>query len=307
MIYIKTHYISIAIPNCGSFSIVDLVQDVMNFKELQQAVDYIADYFNITDGAIKGFGKKVKPQVIDREPPKKKEIDFNEKLLEYDDYILNSFIQYHAVEWLSEGISDEAMSKYEISFDLVSNSIIIPHRDIENRLVGIRQRNLDKRQVEVLKRKYVPHNHYTNKITYRHSLGKNLYGVNINKEEIRESKKCIIWESEKSTLLMDSYYGENPSVSVGGSSISDFQLNILKNLGVRDIYVFFDYETDMEKWEKKMEKIYNKIINWGFDCYYIPNEIKGRYLNEKDSPIDKGKDVFEILLKSSIKYEIELT
>ena len=54
------------------------------------------------------------------------------------------FLDYHAVEWLYEGISDETMNKYEIKFDLDSEGIIIPHRDKDGRLIGIRQRNLNK-------------------------------------------------------------------------------------------------------------------------------------------------------------------
>lgn len=286
--------------NCGSFSLLDLVQNVMQFETLQESIDFIAEYFNLYR-VQRGFGRREKPKP--REIPKKKEVDYNEVLTEYDNGILNTFLDYHAVEWLYEGISNETMNKYEIKFDLDSEGIIIPHRDKDGRLIGIRQRNLNKRQLE-LKRKYVPYTSSRNRVTYKHSLGKNLYGLNINKEKITENKMCVIWESEKSVLKMDSIYGNNPSVCVGGSSISEYQLNLLKVLGCECVYIAFDNELDDDKWEKKMIKIYEKIINFGFKCFMV-KDWEQKYLDEKDSPIDKGKEVWKILINQSREYLVD--
>ena len=219
VICLKILYIFIAIPNCGSFSLLDLVQNVMQFETLQESIDFIAEYFNLYR-VQRGFGRREKPKP--REIPKKKEIDYNEVLAEYDSSILNTFLDYHAVEWLFEGITNETMNKYEIKFDLDSEGIIIPHRDKDGRLIGIRQRNLNKKQLE-LGRKYVPYVSPRSRIIYRSSLGKNLYGLHINKEKIKEYKMCVIFESEKSVLKMHSFYNENPSVCVGGSSVNDYQ------------------------------------------------------------------------------------
>ncbi len=287
--------------NCGNFSILDLVQDVMNFETLQESVDFIADYFNIGI-ATRGFGRKARPPIVSR-PIIKKEINFDEKLLEYDNHILNTFVNYYPIEWLREDISKETMDKFNILFSMEDCSIIIPHYDIDNRLVGIRQRNLSEYQLK-LGRKYVPFTSMRSRITYKHQLGRNAYGIHINKESIIKSKKCMIWESEKSVLKMDSYFGENSSIAVGGSSISPYQLNLLKTLGVKDIYMCFDYEKNNQGWEKKMNKIYNKIIEWGFNCYYMRNEDMEKYLNEKDSPIDKGEENFKILFSLMEKFEL---
>ena len=59
--------------NCGSFSILDLVQEVMNFETLQDSIDFIADFFNIST-TPKGFGRKNRP-IIERPKPIKKEIN----------------------------------------------------------------------------------------------------------------------------------------------------------------------------------------------------------------------------------------
>ena len=284
---------------CGQMSLYDFIMEMENITFLE-AVDFVKDFFNI-NRVQRGFGRREKPKP--REIPKKKEVDYNEVLAEYDNGILNTFLDYHAVEWLHEGISNETMNKYEIKFDLDSEGIIIPHRDKDGRLIGIRQRNLNKRQLE-LKRKYVPYTSSRNRVIYRHSLGKNLYGLNINKEKITENKMCVIWESEKSVLKMDSIYGNNPSVCVGGSSISEYQLNLLKVLGCERIYIAFDNELSDDKWEKKMIKIYEKIINFGFKCFVV-KDWEQKYLDEKDSPIDKGKEVWRILINQSREYLVD--
>lgn len=301
MTYLKIPYTFIAIPNCGSFSLLDLVQNVMQFETLQESIDFIAEYFNLYR-VQRGFGRREKPKP--REIPKKKEVDYNEVLSEYDNSILNTFLDYHAVEWLYEGISNETMNKYEIKFDLDSEGIIIPHRDKDGRLIGIRQRNLNKKQLE-LGRKYVPYVSPRSRIIYRSSLGKNLYGIHINKEKIKEYKMCVIFESEKSVLKMDSFYNENPSTGIGGSSVSDFQLNLLKQLGCEIIYIAFDNEVNKdEKWDKKMKRIYEKIVNFGFRCFVI-GDWEQKYLDDKDAPVDKGKEVWKILFGQSKEYLVD--
>lgn len=283
--------------NCGSFSILDLVQDVLGFETLQESIDFIADYFNIST-VPRGFGRKVRPPIINK-PIVKKEIDYNEVLTEYDNHILNTFVKYYPIEWLYEDITKKTMNKYNILFSMEDEAIIIPHYDINNRLIGIRQRNLSEFQLK-LKRKYVPHTSMRSRITYKHSLSKNLYGLNQNQNSILKSKRCILFESEKSVLKADSYFGENSSCAVGGSTVSEYQLNLLKQLGCKIVYVAFDKEIGDEKWNKKMNKIYTRIVDWGFRCFIISDTED--LLEEKDSPIDRGQDIFCTLLNQAKEF-----
>ena len=285
--------------SCGSMSLFDFVM-TMNDCTFAESVQFLEEYFHIGINFQRGFGRP-KREKIEIKPYVKKEVDFNEQLPQYDDNILNTFINFHAVEWLEEGISHETMDKYGIKYDIETQGVVIPHYDKDSRLVGIRERNLDKRQID-MGRKYVPYTSFTHRKTYKHPLGKNLYGINFNKEAINKFKKCIIFEAEKSVLKMDTVYGNNnPSVSVGGSSISEYQLNLLKTNGCEKIYLAFDRE-DGEKWENKLDKICQRIINFGLECYVIEDK-EGKYLNLKSSPIDHGKEVFEILLQGARKYE----
>lgn len=155
--------------------------------------------------------------------------------------------------------------------------------------------------MEVFGRKYVPYTSFTHKITYKHKLSMNAYGIDKNKESIKKYKKCIIFEAEKSVLKMDSIYGNNPSVAVGGSSVSEYQLNLLKVNGCEKVYLAFDRE-EGEKWENKLNKICQKIVNFNLECYIIEDK-NGRYLDLKESPIDKGEFAFLKLYKEARKYE----
>ena len=279
-------------------SLFDFVM-TMNDCTFAESVQFLEEYFHIGINFQRGFGRP-KREKIEIKPYVKKEVDFNEQLPQYDDNILNTFINFHAVEWLEEGISHETMDKYGIKYDIETQGVVIPHYDKDSRLVGIRERNLDKRQID-MGRKYVPYTSFTHRKTYKHPLGKNLYGINFNKEAINKFKKCIIFEAEKSVLKMDTVYGNNnPSVSVGGSSISEYQLNLLKTNGCEKVYLAFDRE-DGEKWENKLDKICQRIINFNLECFIIEDK-DGLYLDLKDSPIDKGQKVFEILLKNARKY-----
>ena len=284
--------------SCGSMSLFDFVM-TMNDCTFAESVQFLEEYFHIGINFQRGFGRP-KREKIEIKPYVKKEVDFNEQLPEYDGSILNTFINFHAVEWLEEGISHETMDKYGIKYDIETQGVVIPHYDKDSRLVGIRERNLDKRQID-MGRKYVPYTSFTHRKTYKHKLSMNAYGIDKNKEAISEYKKCIIFEAEKSVLKMDTIYGNNPSVAVGGSSISEYQLNLLKTNGCEKVYLAFDRE-DGEKWESKLDKICQRIVNFGLECYVIEDK-EGKYLDLKMSPIDNGREVFEILLREARKYE----
>ena len=136
-------------------SLFDFVM-TMNNCTFAESVQFLESYFHIGMNFQRGFGRP-KREEIEIKPYVRKEVDFNEQLSEYDGSILNTFINYKPIEWIYEGISVETMEKYGIRYSIENNSIIIPHRDKDGRLVGIRERNLDKRQVEELGRQYVTH------------------------------------------------------------------------------------------------------------------------------------------------------
>lgn len=120
------------------------------------------------------------------------------KLPTYPNGIINCFIKYYPVEWLNDRISKQAMDKFNIRFSTVQNKIIIPHYNVDNELVGIRGRTLDKWEVENIG-KYMPVQ--IEGKWYSHPLSLNLYGLNMTKDNIRDKGICFLFESELRSYL----------------------------------------------------------------------------------------------------------
>lgn len=230
----------------------------------------------------------------------------------YDENILNYFssdVFYQG--WIDDGISIESMQKFGISWYGANNYIIIPHRNIQGKLVGIRRRSLNP---EDAKNKYMPL--FLEGTLYEHPLSLNLYGLYENQKAIREQKKAIIVEGEKSVLLSDTFYG-NKSITVAtcGFNVSDWQMNALLKLGVREVVLGFDKDFD-ERYEdkyKRNDNIYKEYLHYKERLESLASRMSPIFnvslikdttglLSLKDSPFDKGKKVFEKLEKSKIKF-----
>lgn len=163
------------------------------------------------------------------------------ELQEFNEGALDSFIKYYTTEWLNDGISKESMDKFNILYSISQNRIIIPHYDVNGKLIGIRGRALNQEDIETFG-KYMPIK--LEKIWYTHPLSLNLYGLNKTKEAISNKKQAIVFEAEKSVLLMDGFYDKNNnSVAVCGSNFTNVQLKLLlKNCDINEIVIAFDKE-----------------------------------------------------------------
>lgn len=224
------------------------------------------------------------------------------QLSEISEHILEMFTPYEHESWVKEGISQESVKKYQISYWVKENKIIIPHRDINGRLIGIRGRALNKEDIDA-KRKYMPITVEGNVLA--HKLGSNLYGLCQNEEAIRRTGKIVVFESEKSVLLCDTYYHQNNfSVAVCGSKLSITQCLLIRNLGIREVMIAFDKEY-IDPESRIAEVYYNKLLKVAqeltpFFTVYLLLDREG-LLDYKDSPADKGKDVLEKLMKNKVE------
>lgn len=218
-----------------------------------------------------------------------------------DETVLEVFSYIPIEDWISEGITLNTQQKFEISYFPRDNAIVIPHRDINNKLIGIRKRNLDKEQIEEFgKYNFVTvENHM-----YKFRLGTNLYGLGTNLEAINRIGKLIIFEAEKSVMLCDSYYGSDSfAVATCGSQITQTQYNLIKGLNIREVFLAFDKEFkdansyEAEAYKNKLLKLLQPLMNY-FTCYIV---IDYMGLTEyKDAPVDKGVECFNELLKHKI-------
>lgn len=304
----------------GSFDIYQLVLKVKKIAgekiiindsetrdyELPDAIIYVANFFGIqlsNEEFLKGFEKLQDWEIFYKwEANKlKKSNSHIVNLPIYDDSFLKNLPTPRILPWEREGISQEIMKLHKICYDPKTQSIVIPHYNINNKLIGIRERTLVKE--EEIYGKYKPA--IFNNIMFNHPISFNLYNINWSKANIQNFKKVIVYESEKSTLQYSSYFSiENDiSVAVCGSNLVNYQVSLLLSLGVEEIIIAFDRQykevgdDEYKKWVKKFQDIHNKYGKYVQISYILD---KKHLLDYKDSPIDKGGEVFLKLFQERI-------
>lgn len=247
----------------------------------------------VYDGFDDGFTRKY---VSDFEKYDKK---FGEiEIPTYRESLLNVYTFYPTIEWLRDGISEQAMRDYNILFSIPHNKIIIPHYNAEGELIGIRGRAL--REEDLIFGKYMPVS-IEGKM-YNHPLGYNLYGLNKVKDNIRRTGMAIVAESEKSALQSQTMFGEknNMVVAACGSILHAYQVELLKQYGAKKILIAFDKEGDdwqgQDKYHQKLEKMCRQYSNYAQMGFIFDTK---NLLDLKDSPTDKGKETFLQLYKEA--------
>lgn len=215
----------------------------------------------------------------------------------YSPNVLDSFVKQYPIEWLEDNISALAMDKYNILYSISQNKIIIPHYDINNRLIGIRGRALNTSEAAFAK--YAPIK--VEDIVYKHKLSLNLYGINHNWKHIKEKSICYIAESEKAVLQSEMYGKDNCTVAVCGSSLNIYQVKLLmRYCQPKEIVVCFDKEElpGEDKYFNKLWKMCEKYKMYSNMSFIYDRE---GLLDLKDSPFDRGMNVFNKLIQKRVR------
>lgn len=143
----------------------------------------------------------------------------------YDSNSLDIYPNMTSKLFLNDNIWVTTQIYWNIKYDNKSKRVIIPvYQDYE--LVGAIGR-LNKSKVEKYENKYMPLLRY-NKSTV-------LFGLDEYRNKIKETKKVILVESEKSVMKAWQYNSKIPVLAVGCSSISRHHIERLNILGVETI------------------------------------------------------------------------
>lgn len=293
---------------CGQMDIIGVVMGYKGYEreEFQKAINWICIKLNI-DNCDCGFGKQ--EQISDwdfirkyKRKSKSKKETMNNALVPYNKDVLKIFHKLYTEDWINEGISIKTMEKYNIMYSTWQQKIIIPHYDVNNKLIGVRGRSLVDEDIELFG-KYAPFR--MGRRFYNHSLGKNLFGLNHNIKTIQEKRKIMLVEAEKSVFQTDTMFGnDNFTVALCGSNLTDYQKGMILMLGVKEVIIALDkqYETldseECKKWAKQIkERIIDKLSPYVSVCViWDTNDL----LQYKDSPTDRGKDVLLQLMDSKL-------
>lgn len=226
-------------------------------------------------------------------------IQYSNQIRVLDKKIIDSF-SFNKIglsPWIEEGIGIEALNRFSIKYDSTINAIIIPNLNHDGELVGVRGRFLGENALA----KYMPIK-YNNEIL-SHPTGKFLYGYYENKHQIRKKGIVVIFEGEKSVLKMETMYpGSNVSLATAGKKITLDQLGALLKLNINEVVLAYDKDyKNSEERKQKLEE-YEKIVQILKPYFEVSILIDyGNDLGHKDSPIDKGKEIFEDLMRNRLK------
>lgn len=286
--FYKKNKMFVCYTECGSMSIFKFLRTY--YEERQIEYDWYQDIYEVVCNCSsfkqkEGFIKPVYKSLKERYSVARKEV----QLPEYSPNVLDCFIKHYPPEWLNDGISKTAMDKFNISYSISQNKIIIPHYDIDGRLVGIRGRALNEWEVENVG-KYAPIR--IENTWYKHPLSMNLYGLNVNRKNIRAHGLCFLFESEKAVMQMENFHLPNCSVAVCGSNFNKYQLNILmKTCAPHEIILCFDKE-ELPGEDKYFNKLWNICQKYKNYCNFSFVYDREGLLDLKDSPTDKGEETF---------------
>lgn len=241
-----------------------------------KAVEHLINYANLT------FTPKKHSDIMEflhKTNIKIKDIKSNNRVY-LPENIINKYSKRPISEWLEEGIPQEILDKYQVRYDDSGNRIVFPIRDIIGSIIAIKGRTLYSNYKDLGIVKYI----------YYQPIGTNdfLFGLDKNIQNIDNKKECIIVESEKSVMKLESY-GFNNSVAISTSNINIHQINLLLSLQC-DLVFAFDKDIDQKKIIKEI-----KQLTLFTNVYTIID--KEGLLGIKDSPCDQGKEVWEKLYK----------
>lgn len=185
--------------------------------------------------------------------------------------------------WEKEGISRASLDKFQVFYDSFSDRLVYPIRNVNGKIVNVGGRTLDPMWKEKNQRKYC----------YFYSWGTldTIYGVAENMEYIKNSGEIILFEGCKSVLIADTW-GIHNCGAILTSHLNPNQMKILAKLGCR---VVFALDKDVRiRDDHNISKLKQYVnVEYLYDAY--------DYLDEKDSPVDKGKDLFLELYARRLK------
>lgn len=179
--------------------------------------------------------------------------------------------------WRDEGITQVSLDRFNVRYDPFSNRIVYPIRNMHGDIINVCGRTLDVAYKEHKQRKY----------TYFKPLGilDTIYGFSENKEEIFKNGEIILFEGAKSVMIADGWGIKNTG-AICTSHLNESQLKLLIRLGVTVVFAL-DAEVDIRE-DANIKKLLPYVkVEW----------VRNRrgLLEDKDSPVDKGFDVFQVL------------
>ena len=166
----------------------------------------------------------------------------------------------------------------------MGNRAVFPIRDFEGNLITFKGRTLEEDYAEKGIAKYLYYHNFDGRYF--------LFGYYENYFDILDSDEIIIFESEKSVMQCHCF-GVYNAVATSKKRISEEQADMINKLG-KKVILAYDKDVSIDEIKRECSKLNG-------DVYYIKDEWD--LLDKKDSPTDKGIDIWNKLYYNKFKYE----
>lgn len=309
----------------NSFDIFSLVQtrkELLGEKcSFVQALKYVCDFCGIDAGDIKDEIKYdnhcdwqscLQKYTRYKSNPKENQI--------YDKSILDNLEDRYHIDWINEGISIETQQKFGIKWYNYRQQIVIPTFDDVGNFIGAHCRNLLPKAIEQ-GYKYMPFSSLS--FDYNFNTGNILYGLNVNKENIRYTKTAILFEAPKSVMMLEDITDMNNSVALFGMNMQKVKRDLLMKYDCEHYIIALDRQYDKQykdgnfcdengneikvktdeyaRYIKTIGKIVKLLKPYGIVDVIIDSD-ENRKLPYKASPVDCGKEIWEYLYKNKERW-----
>jgi DNA primase len=249
-----------------------------------EAAKLLKAFANITDeyqGTVRLDAAKIAKQYRPRQPAKSLAIP---SILpnDYMDAMYENAPEKLA-EWLAEGIGAQAVERFRVRYDSVSNRLVFPVRDMEGNVINVCGRTLD----EDFKAKRIP------KYIYMRSIGAmpTIFGFAENEQFIREENRMILFEGSKSVMLADTW-GIRNTGAILTSHLSEWQMRELIRLQIPVIFAL-DKEIDVHA-DKRICRL-SKYVT--VEAIVDTDDL----LKPQMAPVDAGAETFQRLFNTRIR------
>ena len=199
-------------------------------------------------------------------------------------------------EWLSEGISKEAMNFFDIRYDPRSSRIVYPVRMIDGELIGVKGRSVfstdECKQLGIAK--------YMN--MFEIGTADFLQSLDKTKSFVKEQGEIILFEGIKSCMKAFDW-GYKNCAAVESHSINPFQVKLLIKLGV-DVVVAFDSDVDLKAKDTAALRESLNTLSMFTNVYVIQDKdglLGGK--DAKNSPVDCGFDIWKQLYSQRSRWK----
>lgn len=206
---------------------------------------------------------------------------FDNKVL--DEAILDKYVPCGHIAWANEGISLATQSLFGVRFDMDSERIVYPIHNADGEFVGVKGRYVGT-DTHI-------HSNYKYLALVPYAKSVELYNLHRAKSHIVEQKQIIVVESAKSCMKL-TQWGFPNCVSLEGLDISSAQAQHLKKFGVPIVFAW-DKGITWQDVQQKTSALKSRLIYCAYDNLDL--------LIDKDSPTDRGIEVWQKLLENKSK------